>query len=95
MCFVVLFVCFVFLWVLRGYFLWVFLFFKYATNSIWFKTNLLQTVNSSYFFSAGEKDVHSVRSNRCLNVSVLLGMHSELSSTGSLKVTKLNCGLSN
>lgn len=88
------FVCFVFLWVLRGYFLWVFLFFKYAKNSIWFKTNLLQTVNS-YFFSAGEKDVHSVRSNRCLNVSVLLRMHSELSSTGSLKVTKLNFGLSN
>lgn len=59
------------------------------------QNKFLQTVNSFYFFSAGEKDVHSVRSNRCLNVSVLLMMHSELSSTGSLKVTKLNFGLSN
>lgn len=47
------------------------------------------------FFSAGERGVHSARSNRCLNVSVLLRMHSELSSTSSLEVAKLNFGPSN
>lgn len=47
------------------------------------------------FFFSGQKSGHSARSNRHLNVSVLLRLHSELSSIDFLKVAKLNFGPSN